>query len=101
MHLRAAQQRLGLESTEQSACDGIWKVLPLQEVILDFRHLGEHVNERQSQDAGRGNPGGQPVSGATMFCTRRGMKDTSRSSRSCWIGEPASAEVNGNSPINC
>lgn len=72
IHLRAAQERVGL--IDGAVClRRHLEVLPLQEVVLDFRHLSEHVNDGKPQDAGGGHRGRQGIQrpGAACGAARR------------------------------
>ena len=69
VHLRAAQERPGL--VDGAVClkkhmDG----LPLDHVILDFRHLGEHVNEASRKTLGAGTEAGKQWSQQVLHTAR-------------------------------
>ena len=69
VHLRAAEQRLGL--VDGAVClRRHLEVLPLQEVILDFRHLGEHVNDASRKTLGEATPAGSQWSDDVLHTAR-------------------------------
>jgi len=69
VHLLAAEERLGL--VDGAVClrqhlEG----LPLQEVMLDFRHLGEHVNEASRKTLGDASEAGKAFSDDVLHTAR-------------------------------
>jgi hypothetical protein len=69
VHLRAAEERLGL--VDGATClRRHLEVLPLQEVVLDFRHLGEHVNDASRKTLGDGTEAGKAFSDDVLHTAR-------------------------------
>lgn len=69
VHLLAAQERLGL--VDGAVClRRHLQVLPLQEVILDFRHLGEHVNDASRKTLGEASEAGKAFSDEVLHTAR-------------------------------
>ena len=58
VHLLAAQERLGLVDGAVCLRQHL-EDLPLQEVMLDFRHLGEHVTDASRKTLGDGSEAGK------------------------------------------
>lgn len=69
VHLRAAEERLGL--VDGAVClRRHLEVLPLQEVMLDFRHLGEHVNDASRKTLGEATEAGKAFSDDVLHTAR-------------------------------
>jgi hypothetical protein len=69
VHLLAAWERLGL--VDGAVClRRHLEVLPLQEVMLDFRHLGEHVNAASRKTLGEGTEAGKAFSDDVLHTAR-------------------------------
>jgi hypothetical protein len=69
VHLRAADERLGL--VDGAVClRRHLEVLPLQEVMLDFRHLGEHVNDASRKTLGEATEAGKAFSDDVLHTAR-------------------------------
>jgi len=69
VHLRAAGERVGL--VDGAVClrrhlEG----LPLETVLLDFHHLGEHVNDASRKTLGEGTEAGQQWSDQVLHTAR-------------------------------
>jgi hypothetical protein len=69
VHLLAAEERLGL--VDGAVClRRHLEVLPLQEVMLDFRHLGEHVNDASRKTLGEATEAGKAFSDDVLHTAR-------------------------------
>jgi hypothetical protein len=69
VHLRAAQERVGL--VDGAVClRRHLEVLPLAEVMLDFRHLGEHVNDASRKTLGDATDAGTQWSKDVLHTVR-------------------------------
>jgi hypothetical protein len=69
VHLLAAEERLGL--VDGAVClRRHLEVLPLQEVMLDFRHLGDHVNDASRKTLGEGTEAGKAFSDDVLHTAR-------------------------------
>jgi hypothetical protein len=69
VHLRAAEERLGL--VDGAVClRRHLEMLPLQEVMLDFHHLGEHVNDASRKTLGEGSQAGKAFSDQVLHTAR-------------------------------
>jgi hypothetical protein len=69
VHLRSAQERRGL--VDGATClRRHLEVLPLQDVTLDFRHLGEHVNDASRKTLGDGTDAGTAFSDDVLHTAR-------------------------------
>jgi len=74
VRLRAAVERVGL--VDGAAClrkhlEG----LPLEKVVLDFRHLAEHVNDASRRTLGDGTEAGKAFSDRVLHAARHGGYD--------------------------
>lgn len=69
VRLRGADQRVGL--VDGAVClRRHLEVLPLQEVVLDFRHLAEHVNDASRKTLGEATEAGKKFSDAALHTAR-------------------------------
>jgi hypothetical protein len=69
VRLRAADERLGL--VDGAVClRRHLEVLPLQEVMLDFRHLSEHVNDASRKTLGEATEAGKAFSDDVLHTAR-------------------------------
>lgn len=69
VRLRGADQRVGL--VDGAVClRRHLEVLPLQEVVLDFRHLAEHVNDASRRTLGEGTEAGKKFSDEALHAAR-------------------------------
>jgi hypothetical protein len=69
VHLRAAEERLGL--VDGAKCLRLHlETLPLQEVMLDFEHLREHVNDASRKTLGEGTDAGKAFSNDVLHTAR-------------------------------
>lgn len=69
VRLRGAAERVGL--VDGAAClRHHLEVLPLQKVVLDFRHLGEHVNDASRKTLGEGTAQGKQWSDQVLHTAR-------------------------------
>ncbi|HEY8665997.1 MAG TPA: hypothetical protein VIL86_04990 [Tepidisphaeraceae bacterium] len=69
VRLRAADERVGL--VDGAAClRRHLEVLPLEEVVLDFRHLGEHVNDASRKTLGEKTEEGEQWSHEVLHTAR-------------------------------
>jgi hypothetical protein len=69
VHLRSAVQRVGL--VDGAVClRRHMEVLPLQEVMLDFHHLGEHVNDASRKTLGEATEAGTRWSDDVLHTAR-------------------------------
>jgi hypothetical protein len=69
VRLRAADERVGL--VDGAVClRGHLEGLPLEEVVLDFRHLGEHVNDASRKTLGEKTPEGEQWSHEVLHTAR-------------------------------
>jgi hypothetical protein len=69
VRLRGADERVGL--VDGAVClRHHLEVLPLEEVVLDFRHLGEHVNDASRRTLGEGTEVGKQWSGEVLHTAR-------------------------------
>lgn len=69
VHLRAAAERVGL--VDGAVClRRHLEVLPLEEVVLDFRHLGEHVNDASRKTLGEKTKEGERWSDDVLHTAR-------------------------------
>ena len=69
VHLLSADERLGL--VDGAVClRRHLEVLPLQEVMLDFRHLGEHVNDASRKTLGEATEAGKAFSDDVLHTAR-------------------------------
>jgi hypothetical protein len=69
VRLRGADERVGL--VDGAAClRHHLEVLPLEAVVLDFRHLGEHVNDASRKTLGEGTEAGKQWSGEVLHAAR-------------------------------
>jgi len=69
IHLRAADERVGL--VDGAVClRPHLEALPLQEVVLDFRHLGEHVNDASRKTLGEATEAGKAFSDDVLHTAR-------------------------------
>lgn len=69
IRLRAAEERVGL--VDGAVClRRRLEVLPLEELVLDFRHLGEHVNDASRKTLGEKTPEGEQWSDEVLHTAR-------------------------------
>jgi hypothetical protein len=69
VRLRGADQRVGL--VDGAVClRRHLEVLPLQEVVLDFRHLAEHVNDASRKTLGEATEAGKRFSDEALHAAR-------------------------------
>lgn len=69
VRLRGAAERVGL--VDGAAClRRHLELLPLEAVVLDFRHLGEHVNDASRRTLGEGTEAGKRWSGEVLHTAR-------------------------------
>jgi hypothetical protein len=69
VHLLAAEERLGL--VDGAVClRHHMDVLPLQEVMLDFHHLGDHVNDASRKTLGDATEAGKGFSNEVLHMAR-------------------------------
>ena len=69
VRLRAAEERLGL--VDGAVClRHHLEVLPLQEVMLDFHHLGDHVNDASRKTLGEATEAGKAFSNEALHMAR-------------------------------
>jgi len=69
VHLRAATQRIGLVDGAVCLRQHL-EALPLQEVVLDFQHLAEHVNDASRRTLGEATEAGKKFSDDVLHTAR-------------------------------
>ena len=98
VRLRGAGERLGIVDGAVCLRNNL-EGLPLENILLDFYHLSEHVGEAASKTLARKlRPRGN---GWRKCCTRCVTRDTTRSSGNCLTGVHRCAGTNARRPTTC